>query len=94
MTPADAIIAEVTLRFGAKEFASGKPRGPKDPLIIAVGNIADKAVRSPLLHERLEAAGIRPSGLDAFAEPSVLRSDVPFSLASSATSCILTNDTG
>ena len=81
MTPADAIIAEVTSRFAAEEFPAGKPRVAPDPLIIAVGTIADKAVRSPWLHQRLEAAGICPSGLETFLEASVLRSQVPFSLA-------------
>jgi shikimate dehydrogenase len=80
VTATEPIIADVARRFVAQEFPDGKPRVDPAPLIIAVGTIAEKAVNSPLLRQRLEAAHVRSAGLRAFTELAVLRSS-PFSLA-------------
>lgn len=65
----------------AGEFPSGRPRVTGAPFIVAIGTLAEKALGSPLLRERLDTAGIRPTALQPAGDLTVLRSTVPFSLA-------------
>jgi len=77
----ETLVDTVVARFTAEEFPAGVPRVAGNPVIIAIGTIAERALRSPLLHRRLEVAGVRPARLEPYLDPSVLDSPVSFSAA-------------
>ncbi len=81
MSIVEDAIARTLPEFVAAEFPGGLPALPAPPVLAAVGTLGARALASPLLGERLAAAGVAPADSRAFADPTALLGDPAWALA-------------
>jgi shikimate dehydrogenase len=77
----DDLVRSTVETFLAAEFPGGRPGRAAAPTLAAIGTLAPRALASPLLRDRLMAAGVAAARSRPFADPPALLADQSWRLA-------------